>query len=216
MTCQYPERNVLPPRTKVVPGVKLYSEAHIKNTVILSDSMTSFMNSAQLNNNLNVKEERAVFKKFPGATSSEIAHYAVHPLTNIQPSRVIVVAGTNDLRQATDTILGAEEITRSIIKIGKLAREHGVTDISISGLVKRRDTRYTRIIPRINYLLQAECLRENFVFIDQELISHAHLRYDGVHLNNFGTAIMKMNILKCFDSFNPYFNDFLTLYENAI
>ena len=211
---QHPESNFIRSKVKVVPGVKPYSEAHIHDTVILSDSMTNRISANQLNRNLD-QHERAIFKKYPGATSAEIAHYAIHPLNAIRPFRCIVVAGTNDLRPKNNTVLEAESIVKSIINIGKTARDFGVTEIIISGLVIRRDRRLNRIIPRINTLLQAECLREDFIFIDQDHIIFAHLNDDGLHLNHYGTAIMKMNLLRCFLSFNPYFNDFLYVYENA-
>ena len=211
-----PESNTIWSKSNVVPGTRSYSAAHIQETIILTDSMTNRINNRQLNNNLDKDQERAIIKKYPGATSAEIAHYAIHPLNAIQPFRCIVVAGTNDLRPKDNTVLEAESIVKSIISIGKTARDFGVTEINISGLVTRRDRRLNRIIPRINALLQAECLREDFTFIEQDDITYAHLNDDGLHLNHYGSSIMKMNLLRCFLSFNPYFNDFLYVYENAL
>ena len=66
----------------------------------------------------------------------------------------------------------------------------------------------------MNSILQAACLQEGFVFINNNNIN-LDFHTDGLHLNDFGTAILKMNILRCFYSFNPFFNDFLTIYDQA-
>ena len=49
--------------------------------------------------------------------------------------------------------------------------------------------------------------------MDQSDISSDHVSSDGVHLNFYGQTLLKMNILSCFNTFNPYFNDFENDYE---
>ena len=73
-----------------------------------------------------------------------------------------------------------------------------------------------RRILNINRILQASCLQEGFKFLDtKDIFLDFHLDDGGLHLNKFGTAILKMKILRCFDSFNPFFNDFVNIYDQA-
>ena len=60
------------------------------------------------------------------------------------------------------------------------------------------------------------CNEKGYAFIDQSDIGLHHISKDGIHLNFKGHTILKMNILKCFYSFNPYMCDFLDLYEQFL
>ena len=44
----------------------------------------------------------------------------------------------------------------------------------------------------------------------------SHLGYDGLHCNRFGYCILKMNILHCFTSFNPFICDFSNYYDESL
>ena len=52
--------------------------------------------------------------------------------------------------------------------------------------------------------------------MDQSEILSCHISMDGIHPNFYGSTILKMNILSCFYTFNPYFTDFDYDYERAI
>ena len=179
--------------------------------------MVGRINNRALNANIDTNAEKAVIKKFPGATAKELAHYSVHALSELRPFRAVIVAGTNDLnRHNNKEFVDPVQVVRSIITIGLNAKGLGVKEIVICGITVRQGPRYRKLIPRLNMLLQAECLRENFLFVDMDGISYRHLADDGLHLNHYGSAIMKMNILKVFNTFNPFFNDFIDLYDKAI
>ena len=57
---------------------------------------------------------------------------------------------------------------------------------------------------------------EGFRFIDQSDISSNHIKMDGVHLNFYGQTLLKMNLLNCFHTFNPYLIDFEYDYDRSL
>ena len=200
-----------------VPGPRAYNRAHIMDTLIVSDSMMNRVNRRQILNNIDQETENVTIKKFPGATSSEISHYACHPLQQLKPHRIIVVAGTNDLSpHLNDGIVDVNKVVSDILHIGKVARTFGVKEIYISGIIRRQGPRYKKIIENLNILLQGECIREGYNFIDQSFINYVHLDNDGLHLNSYGQVILKMSIMECFNTFNPYLNDFIDFYDRAV
>ena len=101
------------------------------------------------------------------------------------------------------------------MKIGSTARDAGAHKVHISAIMARHGYQYKNPIIRINNLLQYRCSLEGFHYMDQSEISSDHVSSDGVHLNFFGLTVLKMNILSCFHTFNPYLNDFLQDYEHA-
>ena len=200
----------------VMPGTRKYNKAHVKDTLILSDSMCNKINRKQLMHNLDAGEENAIIKKFPGATSGDILHYASRHLDKIRPERFIVVCGTNDLPEHWGERLSEWEIATEILKIGQLARNFGVKEIFLSAIINRQGVFYARKLKKVNSILSTACSQQGFYFLDHsEIHSFYHLDEEGLHLNVLGTSILKMNILKCFNTFNPYFNTFLTTYERA-
>ena len=86
----------------------------------------------------------------------------------------------------------------------------------MSGILVRWGYKYKNTVHRVNSLLSTMCPTENFVFLDQSDITLQHISHDGIHPNFFGRAILKMNILSCFTTFNPYFTDFGHDYERSI
>ena len=179
--------------------------------------MTNRISARGLKNNINEECENVIMKKHLGATAVEIAHYIQLPLQTIQPFQVIIVAGTNDISyDMRENRLNEVTVVNNIVKIGKLAKDSGVSQINISSIPIRRGYQYKNIIKRINELLSRTCQENGFGFIDLSDITLMHIWDDGLHLNNDGLAIMKMNLLKCFFTFNPYVCDFMEAYENAL
>ena len=108
------------------------------------------------------------------------------------------------------------EVVRSVLDIGRYARESGAKKIFISDILVRWGRKYDNIIIRVNNLLRRMCLEENFMYIDQSDITLDHISFDGIHPNFYGRNVLKMNIMLCFNSFNPYFTDFGYDYERSI
>ena len=125
------ERNLRQP-SRIVPGFQKYSKAHIRNTLIVTDSMTSRIRAKDIKQNINLNEENVIMKKFPGGTSEEVAYYAKYNIEKIRPSQVIAVAGTNDIAyDSKDGVPDERKIVNNLIGIGKFAKEHGVNDVYI-------------------------------------------------------------------------------------
>ena len=100
--------------------------------------------------------------------------------------------------------------------IARMARKVGADKIFVSAIIVRHGHQYCNPVTRVNNLLQTRCSEEGFYFMDQSDISPRHISGDGVHLNFYGQTVLKMNILSCFNTFNPYFNDFEYDYERSL
>ena len=203
---------------RLVPGDKLYSQTHIKTTMIIADSTPGKININHVKSNIDLSEENVIFKRFPGQTADEIAHYAPKPLSDSKPDQVVVIAGTNDLTRAVydGGHINEYEIVENIMNVGRSALKHGVKKIHISSILPRWGFQYRNAIVRVNNLLQQRCVDENFLFMDHSDITPAHISGDGIHPNFYGSTILKMNILSVFNSFNPFLCDFSQDYDKAV
>ena len=202
---------------KIVPGTKSYSHAHIAETVVLCDSTIGYTTSKQFNCYLEGKEEKIILKKFPGHTADEIKWYCDHPLGHIKPRQVIVIAGTNDITKGFyENDLNVNKIINNIIDIGRKGKENGAVNVVISSILPRRGHKYVEVIREINKGLSEACMDEGFTFLDNMDIVLSHIGKDGIHPNNQGHTILKMNLLKCMITFNPYCCDFTSFYEKCL
>ena len=201
-----------------VPGLKFYSKSHLHTTVVLSDSISGKVHANQINANIDTNVEEVIFKKFPGHTADEISHYAAKPLTYIKPKRVIIFAGTNDIAREVHRgrTVNEYQVVESLMKTARLARDMGAEAVYISAVLVRHGYQYKNPVARVNSLLEASCGIEGFRFMDQSDISSSHISTDGVHPNFYGATLLKMNILNCFLTFNPYLCDFEQDYERSL
>ena len=200
-----------------VPGTKKYSKAHVRNTLIVSDSMINRIHVNKLKNNIDFDCEDIILKKFSGATADEISHYVSHPLQMIQPSQMIIIAGTNDISNGCrDRSLNEYKVVNDILNIARKAKTFGTNNIYISSIIVRWGYQYGNIITRINNLLENSCREEGLLYLDHLDITMRHISNDGLHLNIYGNTIMKMNLLKCFYSFNPFLCHFDKFYDYAL
>ena len=170
---------------------------------------------SHIKKNIGVNERAVVIKRFPGHTAEEMAFYASKPIGDKRPDRVIIIAGTNDITRSMydKGEIDEYEIVDNILKI---ARDHDVKKIHISGIMARRGYRYGEIVRRCNDLLHMACVVEDFVYMSQDDINLAHISSDGVHLNSHGSAILMFNVFSVFSSFNSNFIDFKEDYDYAI
>ena len=82
----------------------------------------------------------------------------------------------------------------------------------MSSILVRWGHKYKDIISRMNNILELMCREEGFLYLDHSNITTGHISKDGLHPNMYGIVILKMNLLKCFFTFNPFlcdFNDFM-------
>ena len=186
--------------------------------MVIADSTPRNININQIKRNIDTSEESIIFKRFPGHTADEISHYAAKPLYDNKPKQVIVIAGTNDLSREVflGNTVNEHQVVGSLLTIARTARDAGAEKVHISGILVRHGRQYQNAIKRINQLLEVRCSEEGFIYMDQSEILPCHISMDGIHPNFYGTTILKMNILSCFYTFNPYFTDFDYDYERAI
>ena len=130
----------------------------------------------------------------------------------------MIIAGTNDIQR--DVLPGStvneNQVVEDLMAIARTAREVGAKKIHVSSVLVRRGHHYRNPVIRVNNLLQARCSEEGFIHMDQSDITSSHIEMQGVHLNFHGQTILKMNILSCFSTFNPYFNDFVDDYDRSL
>ena len=115
------------------------SEYQQEVTSIISDSMTRSIRVKYFNSHLDERKEIVKISKFPAAHANQIRLYAQYSLQVDKPSRVIIAAGSNDV--AYDMSTGSadpEVIAKRILDIAWDARNEGVREGFISGLMKRR------------------------------------------------------------------------------
>ena len=189
----YPERQK---DLRVVPGDKTYSEALTHKVLLVTDSMCGGIKRPGMiddlrRNNINVD---VGIHRHAGAQSHELCHYAKLHVEDENPHGIIVVGGTNDLpkragrRQLTDL-----EIANNLIATGQQARDQGVTNVFISGIIRRKGVYFEKRRNAINKILHDESIANGFSFIDNDNILDEHT--DGLHLLEEGTNILKSNII---------------------
>ena len=186
--------------------------------MIITDSMCGRVNIHQVKRNIDTREEAVVFKRFPGGTADEMRHYATKPLHDVKPNQVIIIGGTNDIQRDVHpgSTVNEHSVVEDLLAIARTARDVGADKIYISSVMVRHGQHYRNPVIRVNNLLQRRCSEEGFLYMDQSDISSSHISMDGVHLNFYGQTILKMNILSCFNTFNPYLNDFVYDYDESL
>ena len=60
----------------------------------------------------------------------------------------------------------------------------------------------------MNNILELMCREEGFLYLDHSDITTRHISKDGHHPDKYGIVILKINLLKCFFTFNPFQCDF--------
>ena len=138
-------------------------------------------------------KEKNYFKKFPGAHARQIKHYATWSIENGEADSLVILAGTNDINY--DDNPSVEEISQRVIDIARQAKEMGVSNIFVSGLIFRKQRSFDNIIKDINLAIRLISSTEGFIFIPNDNITRSDLHGDGLHLNPEGTEKLLENIL---------------------
>ena len=180
--------------------------------MILTDSILGRIPINQVKDNINLNQEQVIFRRYPGQTAADIAHNCTKPLNDEKPDQVIIMAGTNGIPNTCNEY----EIVEDIIKIAHEAKKVNAEKICVCSVLVRHGHQFKNLVSRINILLEARCNENGYTFVNNSDITEQHICGDGIHPNRYGQVILKMNILLCFYSFNPYFNTFREFYEKAL
>lgn len=162
-----------------------------RKILILSDSTLSRLQMRKFNNDINIG--RAYRKCFPGATPTEMAHYCLPTLRNDKPDIVIIHAGTNSLFK-DDT----EVIANEVLNIIKICRNHGVSEIFVSGITFRKH--YLTKVREFNNYMDSMKLSLDFRFINNENIYAKDIGKDNLHLNYSGIGKIANNIINAINT----------------
>ena len=158
-----------------------------KTITILGDSITKEVKSQKLRKKLN-KIDKIFIKIFPGATTSQMVHYA-KPSLEYDPNIIILHCRTNDLRAEKEP----DEIANDIVRLGKSMMNEG-NDVMISSLIKRSD-RYGKKADLVNKKLKNKGNQNSIDYIDNSNLRDSHLSRDGLHLNFKGTLALGDNFV---------------------
>ena len=154
--------------------------------VVLGDSMIKHINPRQLQNG--VKPKVAV-KTFPGATISDMSHYA-KPTLSTAPDEIILHIGTNDLKAKTP-----EAVVNAAVDLGEsITQQNKDIKVTFSEIITRTDDEsLTRKVNLYNSLLAKVCIERNWKLISNSNINKSHINSYGLHLNKNGTSILAKN-----------------------
>ena len=119
-------------RQKMVPGGRPYSEATNPRVHNSSNSIASFIRNIRSNFNNQLKESRARFKYFPGASSTDLLLYIEPTLGEGQFDTAIIHVGINDLLHNT---AGTEVLLQNILNIAARCKMHGINKIFVSSVL---------------------------------------------------------------------------------
>ena len=126
----------------IVPGNSDYASV-IKNgrkVLVVGDSHIKRIRRNDFNKEL--KNGKAIFRSFSGASTKPMDHYILPLLVDDKPDAVIIHVGNNDIL----TNANHEEIARNIIKIGLNCKIDGVNDLVIFSVLVKKNANLNALI----------------------------------------------------------------------
>ena len=150
--------------------------------------------------NNSIGENTAYTNHFSGSNSKRLEHFIIPTLHEDRPDVVVIHIGSNDVTFNNKNI-NIEDIAKRIIDIGKKCKEFGVEDVIISSIFIKKNIELSKIIQKINEILQQMCSVNNFHFVNNDNVTRKFLWKDGIHLNKDGTYIFASNIVNYLNNF---------------
>ena len=136
-----------------------------------------------------------------GQTSSLMLLRFRQDVIDLQPSAVVILAGTNDIAQNTGPI-SLEDIMGNLISMSELAEANGIKVVLASVLPAadygwRPGLEPNRKIPELNSMITAYAEEKGFIYLDYFAAMNdgnnglrKELGEDGVHPNKLGYQVM--------------------------
>ena len=172
---------------------ELPSERHHgrETVVVVGDSIVKFVKGWELSN----AERNVSVKSVSGATLNDMSDF-LKPTGRKQPNKLIMHAGTNDLRRSV--------VADRIVELAEnFKKDCKHSEVVISSLVIRCDGEdVAEKVNQANTILKSNCVKSNLAFLDNSNINRSHLNSRGVHLNRNGTSVLQANILNFLNSHN--------------
>ena len=87
--------------------------------------------------NRELRNDKAYFRSFSGATSKQLDHYMINSLIDDKPDAVIIPVETNGILYN----VSYEDIAQNIIKIGSNCKSHSLNYVFISSILVKKAQR---------------------------------------------------------------------------
>ena len=173
-----------------------------KTTLVASDSLFNQIDEKRLNKEYNVK-----VRAFNGASINDMYWY-LHPLLERKPDLILLHVGTNDINVSTsdgiiDNLLELKLHIENILPDSTVILSQPIirTDTPIirtdTPIIRTDTPRATRII--IDVIKKFNEL--NIIKMDNSNIERINLGRKGLHLNDYDTRKLAMNIISLIRSF---------------
>ena len=164
------------------------------DTLVFSSSITKGISTNGFNKLY--KGKTAKFHKFHGRNAAEIKEYMPVNLRKTDPKTVVILASGNGIPTGNKCSLQQlEQTVKDVVSSGTLCKEYGVQKVFISSFLPRRSAFYQSRRFHLNKMLRAECIANDFIFLENKNIElQKHLSDDGVHLNTKGSSMLCRNI----------------------
>ena len=155
-----------------------------KTILVAGDSLVQNLDERRLGmSKYNVK-----VRSFPGGTINDMYYY-LYPLLRKEPEFLILQTASNDCSfSSTDTVLNDLILLKQHIEVAV----PGITVIISEPIMRYDDDamacfRVRNLIKKIN--------TRNFYIMDNSNLVRKHIGKKGLHLNQYGTARLAMNLI---------------------
>ena len=142
--------------------------------------------------NRELRNGKAYFRSFSGATSKQLDHYMINSLIDDKPDAVIIPVETNGILYN----VSYEDIAQNIIKIGSNCKSHSLNYVFISSILVKKSPALNALIRRLNDMLRDLCVINGFRLICNDMITTKYLWKDGIHLQDLGTSILSKSFIE--------------------
>ena len=164
---------------------------------------------------MSVENKDIIVRRHPGATADEMLCFIKDSVNRFRPTKLIIFAGCNDVSRAHRDNKEEIDIVNSIITMAMEGKKYGCKDVFVSSILTRRgQQQHGQTIERVNSMLENVCKAKGLIYLSHSDVGPEHISADGIHPNGKGTTILLMNILSCFDGFDPLKTTIYGQYES--
>lgn len=179
---------------------ELIQQPNIGNRIIfMGDSITEFW---KMNDSTFFSQNKYINRGISGQTTSQMVERFENDVLKLQPKKVVILAGINDIAENNGPI-SLEEIFQNIVSMIDMTNENKAEVILCSVLPANRFYWNTKILPgekvvALNKMIQNYANSNKIKFVDyySEMVDNSnglqkHYGEDGVHPNLKGYLKMK-------------------------
>ena len=193
-----------PPRNDRTSGKKVHGNAHERqdrrgnqsqrkpSLTIIGDSMVKQIRSQDISNEC--PSYKSYVKTFPEVRIDDMFSY-VEPTINMNPSMVVLMCGTNNLRDGEP-----DRIANKLVDLALTANERA-DKVAVSSIVHRADSHHLEVKKmEVNRLVRESLKNHRRDFITHDNIKAQHTNKWGPHLNYNGNNLLAGNFIDFINS----------------